>query len=132
VILVDTSVWIDFFRSGAYKAEMERLVRQSQLVMHPFLVAELALGSLQDRRQTLAHLERLPQLPVVTLREVRQMIEARKLYSKGIGLTDAHLIASCLATPGTQIWTGDKRLGSVAALLGIGANLSDATLSGLQ
>jgi len=47
------------------------------------------------------------------------MIEAHALYSKGIGLTDAHLIASCLLTPGTQLWTRDAALGKVASALGI-------------
>ena len=52
----------------------------------------------------------------MTLADVRQMIEARNLAAKGIGLTDAHLIASCLATPGTQLWTRDEKLGTVTSL----------------
>jgi predicted nucleic acid-binding protein len=123
VILADASIWIDFFRSGASKTEMENLILGNQLVMHPFLVAELALGSLRDRQKTLAYLDRLPRLTVVTLNEVRQMIEARSLYAKGIGLTDAHLIASCLASPGTQLWTRDQRLNRAATELAISASL---------
>jgi predicted nucleic acid-binding protein len=60
---------------------------------------------------------------MVDLRDVRQMIETRTLYAKGIGVTDAHLVASCLATPGASLWTSDVRLGNVAATLGIRANL---------
>ena len=71
----------------------------------PFLVAELALGSLPDRSKTLAFLNRLIQLRPVLLADVRLMIEARSLASTGIGLSDAYLVALCLATPGTQIWT---------------------------
>jgi predicted nucleic acid-binding protein len=123
VILADASIWIDFFRSGASKAEMEHLILGNQLVMHPFLVAELALGSLRDRQQTLAYLDRLPRVTVITLNEVRQMIEARSLYAKGIGLTDVHLLASCLTTPGTQLWTRDLRLAKVASTLGISPDL---------
>jgi hypothetical protein len=51
------------------------------------------------------------------------MVEAHALYSKGIGLTDAHLVASCLMTPGTQLWTRDGALQRVAGTLGIGFNL---------
>ena len=64
------------------------------------------------------------QARVARLDEVRQMIEARRLYSQGIGLTDAHLIASVFITLSTLLWTRDKRLRSVAEGLGIHANLS--------
>jgi len=121
VILADANIWIDFFRSG--KPGMRELLERNQIILHPHLTAELALGSLRDRDSTLARLDNMPQARVVPLRDVRRMIEARALYSKGIGLTDAHLIASCLATPGTQLWTSDARLGKVADMLGIRANL---------
>jgi predicted nucleic acid-binding protein len=121
VILADANIWIDFFRSG--KPELGRLLHNNQVVMHPFLTAELALGSLHKRLSTLARLDNMPQARVVDLRDVRRMIESRGLYSKGIGLTDAHLIASCMATPGTLLWTSDARLGIVAASLGIRTSL---------
>ncbi len=91
--------------------------------MHPLVVAELALGSLQDRSGTLAQLDSLPKLSVVSLPDVTHMIEIRALYSRGIGLTDAHLLASCLVTPGTLLWTSDVRLANIAQELGIGASL---------
>jgi predicted nucleic acid-binding protein len=123
MILPDTGIWIDLFRRATHKAEMEKLVSTRQLVMHPFVIAELALGSLHDRLRTLADLERLPQTRVATTNDVRYMIEVRSLYSKGIGLTDAHLIASCLMSPSTLLWTSDVRLGNVAASLGVRADL---------
>jgi len=121
VILADANIWIDFFRSG--KPGMRELLEKNQIVMHPHLAAELALGSLRDRASTLARLDNMPQARVVSLQDVRRMIEARTLYSKGIGLTDAQLVASCLTAPGTQLWTSDARLGNVADILGIRANL---------
>lgn len=121
MILADANIWIDFFRHR--KPELRKLLENNQVVMHPHLVAELALGSLRDRALTLAKLDNMPQLRVVDLRDVRQMIEARSLYSKGIGLTDAHLIAACLTHPGTLLWTSDARLGNAADSLGIRANL---------
>ncbi len=122
MILADANVWIDFFRLR--KPALRKLLDNNQVVMHPFLVAELALGSLHDRPSTLAKLDNMPQVRAVDLRDVRQMIEARVLYAKGIGLTDAHLVASCLATPGTLLWTTDGRLGKVAEALGVRANLA--------
>jgi len=123
VIVPDAPIWIDFFRSGARKTQLRLLIDNSQLCMHPWLVAELALGSLPDRRKTLEYLDRLTPIRTVSLADVRHMIEARNLSGRGIGLTDAHLIASCLATPGTQIWTSDQKLGKVAESLGIRAHL---------
>ena len=123
MILADTSIWVAMFRTGAYKAELDTLIVNDQLCMHPFLIAELALGTLPERRKTLAYLDQLISIRPVLLEDVRHMIEARGLASKGIGLTDAHLIASCLATPGSQIWTLDAKLGRVAESLGILTNL---------
>ena len=121
MILADANIWIDFFRSR--EPGLRKLLEQGQVVMHPCLVAELALGSLHNRPVTLAELDQMPQAPVVDLREIRRMIEARALYSKGIGLTDAHLVASCLITPETQLWTRDSALRSVARAVGIDAGL---------
>ena len=91
--------------------------------MHPFIVAEIALGSLHNRQKILDEMEALLEVRVAQLSEVRHMIEAHSLYSRGIGLTDAHLIASCLLTPGTQLWTRDCALLKVAQTFGIQANL---------
>lgn len=121
MILADTSIWIDHLRSG--NRELRKLLNQGQVVIHPFIIAELALGSLKQRAQALALLDLLPQAQVAQLSEVRLMIEARRLYSLGIGLTDAHLIASVFLNPSTLLWTRDKRLRKVAEVLGIHANL---------
>jgi hypothetical protein len=93
------------------------------VIVHPFVVAELALGSLRDRGKTLSDLDGLLTVNVAELSEVRHMIEARGLYSRGIGLTDAHLVASCLITPGTRLWTRDAALKAVAQTVGIDAGL---------
>jgi len=119
VILADTSIWIEMFRRGAFKTELNTLIASDQLCTHAYVVAELACGYLPDRQKTLTFLDHLISLPTVRLADVRIMIEARGLASKGIGVTDAHLIASCLATPGAQIWTIDGALGRVSESLGI-------------
>jgi predicted nucleic acid-binding protein len=121
MILADTTVWIDHFRSD--NKEMRKQLAKLNIVMHPFIVAELALGSLQERTKTLAWLDRLPQLSAAQIGEVRQMIEMRSLCNRGIGLVDAHLIASIFLHPSTLLWTKDKRLRGIAEELGIAANL---------
>jgi predicted nucleic acid-binding protein len=105
VILADMSIWIDLLRGG--KPEMQTLLQDGQIVMHPFIVAELALGSLRNRQQTLALMESLWMVRVAHLDEIRKMIEAHRLYSRSLGLTDAHLLASFLITPGVRLWIVD-------------------------
>ena len=127
MILADTSVWIDHLRSG--NKELRKHLNNGNIVIHPFIIAELALGwvkrlTLQERARTLALLDLLPQVRVAQLNEVRLTIEARRLYNRGIGLTDAHLIASVFINPSTLLWTRDKRLRNVAEGLGIHASLA--------
>jgi len=122
LILADTSVWIEHFRSG--NQELQKKLSQEQIVIHPFVIAELALGSLKERSRTLALLDLLPRVRVAQLHEIRTLIEARRLYGLGIGLIDAHLIASVLINPPTLLWTRDKQLRKAAEALGIHASPS--------
>jgi predicted nucleic acid-binding protein len=121
LILADTSIWIDHLRSG--NKQLRTLLDQGQIVIHPFIVAEIALGSLRERAKTLVLLDLLPQVRVARLSEVRLLIEARRLYSLGVGLTDAHLIASAFINSPALLWTRDKRLRKAAESLGIHASL---------
>ena len=82
MILADTSIWVDFLRKG--NPEMKKSLSRGQIVMHPFIVAEIALGFLRHRRKRLDELESLLEVRVAQLSEVRHMIEIRALYSKGI------------------------------------------------
>jgi predicted nucleic acid-binding protein len=102
---------------------MRARLDQGQVVIHPFIIGELALGSLRDRAQTLAMLDFLPHLRLARLNEVRLVIETRRLYALGIGLVDAHLIASVLLNPPTVLWTKDKALQRAAERLDIDAVL---------
>jgi predicted nucleic acid-binding protein len=117
VILADTSVWTDHLRT--HNHALRRYLAQGQVVMHPFVAAELALGSLRQRSKTLALFDLLPQVRVAQLSEVRHLIESDRLYAQGLGLADAHLIASVLLTPGTLLWTRDKPLHKAAETLAI-------------
>ena len=122
MILADTSIWIDHLRSG--NRELRKHLNHGNIVIHPFIIAELALGSVKERTKTLALLDLLPQVRVAQVSEVRLTIEARRLYNRGIGLIDAHLVASVFINPSTVLWTRDKRLRKVAEGLGIHASLA--------
>ena len=121
MILADTTIWIDHFHSS--DAELKKRLDHDEIVMHPFVVGELALGPLPSREKILRYLDALPHLPVARQSEVRQMIETHSLHHKGIGLIDAHLAAAVLIRPGTQLWTRDGCLRRIAGSLGILLNL---------
>jgi predicted nucleic acid-binding protein len=122
LILADTSVWIEHFRSG--NKELRKALNEGQIVIHPCIVAELALGSLRERTRTLVMLDLLPQVRVAQLNELRQMIEARRLQGLGIGLTDAHLLASVFINPPAVLWTRDRRLRRIAETFGVHTSLA--------
>lgn len=116
-VLLDTSIWIRHFRLS--NPSVVGLLESELVVSHEFVVAELACGSLKNREETLGYLHELTALPTVFTREVLLLIETKALYSRGIGLIDAHLLASTLITPGASLWTADKRLQEIAGELGI-------------
>jgi predicted nucleic acid-binding protein len=120
MILADTSVWVNHFRRK--DAALYLQLQRNNISIHPFIVAELLLGNLPDRENTIASLDRLPMAKVAQLSEVRSMIETHSLYQQGIGFVDAHLIASTYLTPHTVLWSHDKRLRALAETLGLDAN----------
>lgn len=111
MILADTSLWVDHFRHG--NPEFEALLESGQVIVHAFVIGELACGSLTDRSIILRQLRMLPQVPMASHDEVMGLVEEKCLWSKGIGWIDAHLLASALLA-NAEIWSLDKRLTVVA------------------
>jgi len=120
VILVDTSVWIDHLRSG--DATLAGLLDAGQVLTHPFIVGELALGNLRQRERVVADLLELPQAFAAGDDEVRHFIRRERLFGIGIGYLDAHLLAATRLTPGALLWTRDKRLSAAAQRLSLAAH----------
>lgn len=118
MILVDTSVWIDHLRSG--NTALARLLDNNAVVGHPWVIGELALGNLSDRDEVIGLLRDLPQAIVADDDEVLGLIEHEPLHGAGIGYVDAQLLAAARLTPGTRLWTSDKRLETVTAHAGLG------------
>ena len=113
MILVDTSVWVDHLRSGEH--HLAELLLSARVLVHPHVIGEIALGSLRDRANVLGLLRNLPRAQVSKDEDVLDLINLGQLFSCGIGYTDAHLLASVRAVPGTWLWTRDKRLFALAA-----------------
>jgi len=117
MILVDTSVWVDHLRAG--DAALGELLNRSRVLMHPFVVGELACGSLRSRSQVLRLLKDLPKAPVASDEEVLFFIERNALMGRGTGYVDAHLLASVTLGGSTWLWTRDQRLRAVADALNL-------------
>jgi len=108
LILVDTSVWVDHLRRGDER--LAGLLERGTVLMHPFVVGEIACGSLADRQTLLELLQDLPAAVVGEHSEVLAFIERHALHGRGIGYVDVHLLASVALTDGARLWTRDKRL----------------------
>jgi predicted nucleic acid-binding protein len=117
VVLADTSIWIDHLRSG--ERALARLLESREVMSHPFVVGEVALGHLRERERVLAEIRDLPEARVAADSEVLHLIDERALYGRGIGYVDAHLLASLRLTPGARLWTADRRLSMIAEQLGL-------------
>jgi predicted nucleic acid-binding protein len=119
VIIVDTSVWIDHLHSG--EPAMATLLGENLVLMHPFVLGELALGSLRNWQTMMRDLSKVPQATRAHDSEVINLIANHKLQGTGIGFIDAHLLASALLSGRAYIWTRDRRLAAVAERLGLDA-----------
>ena len=119
MILVDSSVWIDHLRRE--EPELSSLLGAQQVLTHPFIIGEIALGSLRQRTLIVSDLRNLPAAVEAGDDEVLALIEGRSLHGRGIGYIDVHLLAATLLTPGTKLWTRDRRLRDAAQDLGLAA-----------
>jgi predicted nucleic acid-binding protein len=117
VILVDTSVWIEHIRKP--NAALEIFLEARDILVHPFVIGEVALGHVRTRDMVLAELDLLPRVVIASAQEVLHLISRERLFGLGIGYVDAHLLASASITDNTRLWTFDRNLHGTAARLGL-------------
>jgi predicted nucleic acid-binding protein len=122
VILVDTSVWIDHLRR--VDQILMDLLDRGLVVVHPFVIGELAVGDLRPRDAVLEGLQKLRRIAVADDEEVLRFIEQRRLFGHGLGYIDVHLLAATCLTPETSLWTHDKRLSAAAEHLSLAARIT--------
>ncbi|MGH8546034.1 MAG: type II toxin-antitoxin system VapC family toxin [Gammaproteobacteria bacterium] len=113
MILVDTSIWIDHLRRG--NPALVAALEAGQVLMHPFVLGELACGTLTNRAEVLALLGKLPAAPAAIESEALGFIERHSLMGRGIGYVDVHLLAATALAGSAHLWTKDKRLAATAA-----------------
>ena len=122
MILVDTSVWVEHLHIA--NQNLAALLNGGQVLAHPFVIGELALGNLRPRDPFLSDLRELPQAIVAEDEELIRLIDRQALFGRSIGYVDAHLLAAARLTAGSRLWTRDRRLQTVAIELGLAAALS--------
>lgn len=120
-ILADTSVWADHLRSDDHL--MRQMLTDRRILMHPYVVGELAMGNLPRRSETLQELNTLHVVQPVSDTEVMQLIENGSHFGSGLSWVDAHLLASVVLSPSLKLWTRDRRLNAAAAKHGRSATL---------
>ena len=116
MILVDTSVWVEHLRHGL--PHLASLLQKGEVMIHPWVIGELACGNLRNRSQVLELLQGLPAATVASDAEVLHLIERDRLMGRGIGYVDAHLLASARLSH-CRLWTQDRRLAAVAEEQGL-------------
>ena len=116
MVLVDTSVWVDHLRSG--DARLQEALYAGNVITHPFVIGELACGNLRQRLKVLRLLESLPIATVATHKDALTLLDAHRLYGKGLGYIDVHLLSSARLGH-DKLWTRDKSLQSAASSLKI-------------
>ncbi|HZG45195.1 MAG TPA: type II toxin-antitoxin system VapC family toxin [Allosphingosinicella sp.] len=117
LILVDTSVWIDHIKHPI--AELSRMLDAGSSVLHPFVLAEIALGNLADWQRRVDGLRRLPAAEPVSGEILLAAISDLGLQGSGLGFVDAHLLAWAVAAPDRRLWSRDRRLREQAEAAGI-------------
>jgi len=117
VILVDTSVWVDHLRTS--DSQLSAKLEAADVVMHPMVLGELACGNLKDRQTLLALWRNLPQLSTPDNAEVLFFLERNRLWGRGIGYIDVHLLSAVSLNAEARLWTRDKRLRETAEQLGL-------------
>ena len=114
--LVDTSVWIDHLNNG--NSHLESLLDEGEVICHPFIIGELACGTIHNRAKILSLLRSLPQAAVAGQEEAIALIDTHRSDGRRPRLVDVHLLASARLA-GSPIWTKDLPLKKAAAKLGV-------------
>ena len=120
LVLVDTSIWVEHLRYGHNR--LIELLDEGRVLIHPFVIGELACGNIRNRDEILALLRALPASAVADIEEVIVFINTRRLMGKGLGYVDVHLLASATLS-NVSLWTKDKPLAVAAAEMGISFDL---------
>jgi len=110
-VVVDTNVWVHHWQD--HNSQLMDMLADGELWTHPIVIGELSMGNLRNREKILWDLTRLGRPALATDAETRQMVEARRLWGRGVGWNDVKILASVVISD-CLLWTGDRRLMEIA------------------
>ncbi len=111
MVIVDTSVWVNHFYKRDLK--LEALLHNNEVIMHEFIVGELACGNLKNRNLILSLFDTLPKAETVNSEKYLHFLEKQKLFGLGLGFVDLHLLVSAYLSE-NHLFTYDKALAAAA------------------
>jgi len=115
MVLVDTNVWVEFFRGNKKSLVLSELIESGEIYLHPFVLTELVLGGLKKELQL--KMESFVNLPILSENLLRKFIVEEKLFGRGLGFVDIHLLSASRIYQ-CDIWTFDSYLKKAAIHLG--------------
>ncbi|MBL8496692.1 PIN domain-containing protein [Nitrosomonas sp. JL21] len=121
LVLVDTSVWIDYFRSGNQSAELDVLIDLNVIVTNDLILAELIpFLKLKGQVKVIKLLNEIKQMPLKI--DWGDIIESQwlclKSGSNGIGIPDL-IIAQNAKENGCDVFSLDKHFLMLSQILGV-------------
>jgi predicted nucleic acid-binding protein len=117
LILIDSSIWVDHLNRPV--GAVVELIASRRSLLHPYVLAEVALGNLPRWEATVKRLRELPSAEPLPTAELIDLVPRLELQGSGLGFVDAHLLAWAVAAPGRRLWTRDRRLRERAEAAGV-------------
>ena len=113
MILIDTSIWIEFLRARSpYYDEVSALLEENRVLALSCIFGELLQGAKNKRERTIIQ-DLRTYLPKIDERHlfVNAGLESgiKKWTDKGVGLIDSAII-TCARQTNAKIWTLDKKI----------------------
>ncbi|MCA9872266.1 MAG: PIN domain-containing protein [Anaerolineales bacterium] len=120
-VLVDSSVWIDYFRSGENTTRLDWLIDENLIVINDIILAELVpFLRLKKQRNIIRLLNALEKLPLkIEWAEIIEFqVRCLEAGLNGLGIPDL-LIAQNVRQSGCQIYSLDKHFRLVSQIIDI-------------
>ena len=116
MIIIDTSVWIKYFRGEKESRGIGKWILSGEAAVHPFIRGELLLGGLSEANEEL--LDGLAQCSEADTALVLEKIKTLTLAAKAIGWVDAALLVTAIELK-AKIITFDQALAAAARDAGV-------------
>ncbi|MCP5244728.1 MAG: PIN domain-containing protein [Burkholderiales bacterium] len=121
-VLVDTSIWIDYFRSGEHSAPLDNLIDENLLVINDIILAEL-VPYLRIKKQiaVIQLLHEIKQIPLTIDWEeiIEYQVKCLKAGANGVGIPDL-IIAQNATDNDCLVYSLDKHFSLLSRVMKLG------------